>query len=78
MTYDDYMSGTRKEDTIPLFLSFCIEQYKNAKGISGQDAMTVLSEFGVLDYLEDNYEVIHTQSPQWILEEINEFMANSK
>lgn len=78
MTDDDYMNRKRKEDTIPLFLSFCIEQYKNAKGISGQDSMTVLSEHGVLDYLEDNFEVIHTQSPQWILEEIDEFMANNK
>jgi len=67
-----------KEDTIPLFLSFCIEQYKKSCGLNGQEAMKVLSESGALDYLEDNYEVIHTQSPQWILEEINEFINHSK
>lgn len=67
---------SRKADTIPLFLSFCIEQYKNAKGLSGQEAMNALSELGVLDYLENNYEVIHTQSPRWILEEIDEFIMN--
>jgi hypothetical protein len=27
------------EDAIPLFLSFCIEQYKQAKGLTGQQAM---------------------------------------
>lgn len=69
---------TRKEDTIPLFLSFCIEQYKVSCGLSGQEAMKVLSDSDALDYLEDNYEVIHTQSPQWILEEINEFINHSK
>lgn len=63
-----------KEDTIPLFLSFCIEQYKNAKGISGEEAMKILSDTGTLKYLENNYDVIHTQSPQWILEEISEFI----
>ena len=66
------------EDTIPLFLSFCIEQYKEAHNISGKEAMTRLSDSGVLDYLEDNYEVIHTQSPQWILQDIEDFMQNHK
>ena len=62
------------EDTIPLFLSFCIEQYKTAKSISGENAMEILSDTGALDYLADNYEVIHTQSPQWICEEIEEYI----
>lgn len=62
------------EDTIPLFLSFCIEQYKNAKSITGAEAMEVMRETGALDYLERNYEVVHTQSPQWIREEIEEYV----
>lgn len=62
------------EDAIPLFLSFCIEQYKNAKGISGKQSMEFLAENGVLDYLESNYEVLHTQGAQWILEEIDEYI----
>lgn len=62
------------EDAIPLFLSFCIEQYKEANHLSGKDAMIRLSDSGALDYLENNYEVIHTQSPQWILEEINDYI----
>ncbi len=63
------------EDSIPLFLSFCIEQYKKSKGIPGEDAMEILMRTGTLNYLEENYEVIHTQSPQWILEEINEYVS---
>lgn len=66
------------EDTIPLFLSFCIEQYKNAKGISGRQAMEILSDAGVLDYLERNYEVLHTQGHQWLLEEMDEYMQNHR
>ena len=64
------------EDTIPLFLSFCIEQYKEAKGLSGEKAMNILLHSGVIDYLERNYEVLHTQSPQWILEEMDEYIQN--
>lgn len=64
------------EDTIPLFLSFCIEQYKVHKSISGKQAMELLSASGTLDYLESNYEVLHTQSPQWLIEEIDEYILN--
>lgn len=59
---------------IAYFLSFCIEQYKTAKHISGYEAARRLSNYGVLEYLEDNYEVLHTQSRQWILEDIDEFI----
>lgn len=65
-----------KEDTIPLFLSFCIEQYKNTHHLTGAQAMQILSSSGAMDYLESNYEVIHTQSPQWIIEDIDEFLKN--
>ena len=34
---------------IAYFISFCIEQYKNEKGISGSEAMALLSEYGVLE-----------------------------
>ncbi len=62
------------EDAIPLFLSFCIEEYKNMKSISGEQAMKILSETGTLEYLSENYEIIHTQSPQWIREEVDEYV----
>lgn len=59
-------------------LSFCIEQYKVAKGISGSQAMTLLSEYGVLDYLTEHWEILHTQGSQWIIEDIDEFIRVRK
>lgn len=67
-----------KPDAIPLFLSFCIEQYKNAKKISGRESMEILDNSGALDYLEKCYEPIHTQSPQWILQEIEDYLNSHK
>lgn len=29
---------------------------------------------GVDNYLSDNYEVLHTQSHQWLVEEIDEYL----
>lgn len=56
------------------FVSFCIEQYKNAKGLTGEQAMRLLDQYGVLEYLEKHYEVLHTQSHHWIIEDIDEFI----
>lgn len=64
----------RKLQDIAYFVSFCIEQYKNAKGITGEEAMNTLDRYGVLEYLEENFEILHTQSYQWILEDIDEFI----
>ena len=64
-----------REDTIPLFLSFCIEQFAHQQGLDGESAMRVLLDAGALEFLQTNYEAIHTQSPQWILEEINQFLS---
>ena len=56
------------------FISFCIEQYKHAKGLTGEEAMRELNRYGVLEYLEEHFEVLHTQSRQWLLADIEEFM----
>lgn len=57
------------------FLSFCIEQYKNEKHLSGRDAAEVLEKYGVLDYLAEHYEMLHTQSRQWLMEDIDDFIS---
>ena len=72
------MTEETYQDTITFFISFCVEIYKNARGCSGAEAYATLSSAGVLDYLEKNYEVLHTQSHQWILEEIHEFIEARK
>ncbi|MCQ2224591.1 MAG: DUF3791 domain-containing protein [Paludibacteraceae bacterium] len=56
------------------FLSFCIEQYKTMKGMDGADVASLFFERGVTEYLMDNFEVLHTQSRQWLLEEIDNYI----
>lgn len=56
------------------FIAFCIEQYKAAKGMSGTDVAQLFFEKGVATYLAENFEVLHTQSRQWLIEEIDEIL----
>ena len=68
----------KKKQDVAYFLSFCIEQYMNAKGLSREVAISLLSEKGVLDYLAEHFEILHTQSSQWIIEDIEEFIKERK
>ncbi len=68
----------KKKQDIAYFLSFCIEQYKKAKGIDGAEVIKTFAKFDVFDYLNNHFEILHTQSRQWILEDIDEFIAVRK
>ena len=69
--------GKRSLD-IAYFISFCIEQYKEAKHITGTEAAMVFGRYGVLEYLEKHYETLHSQSRQWIMEDVDEFIRLRK
>ena len=62
-----------KQD-IAYFVSFCIEQYKDAICLSGSKTAASLAEYGVLEYLAEHWEVLHTQGRQWLVEDIDEFI----
>ena len=64
----------KKNLDIAYFLSFCIEQYKEAKQLHGAEVAEIFSRYGVLEYLEQHFEALHSQSHQWILEDIDEFI----
>lgn len=44
------------------------------KGMSGTEVAQLFFETGVASYLVDNFEVLHTQSRQWLIEEIEEIL----
>ena len=58
------------------FVAFCIEQYKKTVNMSGCEVEQMFSYQGVITFLIDNYEVLHTQSAQFIQEEIVEYLNN--
>ena len=63
-------------DNISYFIAFCIEQYKTAKGLEGAEVAKLFFDKGVAEYLADNYEILHTQRHQWLIEEIDDFLNN--
>ena len=68
----------KKNQDIAYFLSFCIEQYKNEKGMNGVEVLNTFNKYGVLDYLNNHFEILQTQNRQWILEDIDEYINTRK
>lgn len=67
-----------KELDITYFISFCIEQYGKKHNLSGDEVVSMFEQYEVLPYLEENFEVLHTQGHHWLIEEIDEFINNRK
>lgn len=58
------------------FVLFCVEMYAQKYEISGRVVMDRFSEYGVVDFLRDGYDVLHTQGRQYIISEIEIFLNN--
>lgn len=64
-------------DKVSYFLAFCIEQYKASHNMKGETVAELFRNKGIDRYLVANYEVLHTQSCQWIVEEIDSLLQTS-
>lgn len=73
-TYVDAYTG---DESVTMFITFAIEQYKNYKDISGEKAAEILTNADVLKHLEEYFDVLHTQSAQWLVAEIDELVINN-
>jgi len=62
---------SKQEQEKSYFIAFCIEQYKVAKDMDGAEVARMFFAKGIPSYLNDNFEILHTQSRQWLIEEID-------
>ena len=60
------------------FVAFCIEQYKMATKQTGYEVEQLFQQRGVIDFLIDNYEILHTQGEQTIMNEIDEYLKHHR
>ena len=62
------------------FVSFCVEEYQfvTDMGCSGQKVIDFFNRYGVIEYLLEHYEVLHSMGARAILEEIEAFIRNRR
>ena len=56
------------------FYTYCLENYATRKQISGMRAWLLFKESGADEYVIDNYDLLHTQGMDYILDDIQRFI----
>jgi len=64
----------KKLNSIQSFQLYCLESYRTTKGISAINALHDFKKNNVFTFLEEAYQVLHTQSQHYILSEINRYI----
>ena len=77
---EKYEEKRKENNSAPvlLFLSFCMENYKEYKNLSIEDTLLLFYKYGVVDYLEDVFDTLHTQGKNYIMNEIDKYINNRK
>lgn len=60
------------------FYTYCLENYAIRKHISGMRAWVIFKESGADKYILDNYDLLHTQGLEYVLDDIQRFMNKRK
>ena len=58
------------------FVIYCIETYKGRKNLDGKTVYQNLKETGAVDYIDKNYEALHTFGDEFIVWNIDEYLKN--
>ena len=56
------------------FTIFCLESYKEHRGLTGKETFDLFTQYGVFDYLREFYDVLHTTGYQYINADIDAYL----
>jgi len=56
------------------FVSFCIEAFAREKHLLGSHVAQVFLKSGAIDYIDDGYDVLHTQGARWLVADLTDFL----
>ena len=57
------------------FLIYCVEMYKDAKGLNGKQVAQLFSKYQIWDYIYKYSEALHTTGAEYIVDDIDQFIA---
>ncbi|MCL2557178.1 MAG: DUF3791 domain-containing protein [Treponema sp.] len=56
------------------FVVYCIETYKDKKNLDGKTAYQKLKNSGAIEYIDENYDALHTFGDDGIVWNIDEYL----
>ncbi len=60
------------------FYTYCLENYATRNQISGMRAWVLFKDTGVDQYVIENYDLLHTQGIDYVLDDIQRFIDKRK
>ena len=61
-----------------LFKVFCLENYRTAKGLSAEEALSLFSRYRVFDFLDSTFEMLHTQDADYMTDTIATYIKTKE
>jgi len=58
------------------FVVYCIEEYRNARKLTGRQVITIFNKYRIYDFIEKSYDALHTYSGDEIVWNINEYIKH--
>ena len=60
------------------FITYCLEEYKTAKSMTGKEVFMLFKKYGIIDYINTSYGALHTMGGFAIVEDIDSLIADIK
>ena len=60
------------------FLIYCIERYRQIKGLTGAEAVVLFNEYGIMEFVRKFFDLLHINSDECIVKEIDDYIAEQK
>jgi hypothetical protein len=60
------------------FIAYCIEEYKTANNLKGNEVINLFKKYDVLKYIKICYGALHTMGGLAISEDINSLIEGAK
>ena len=60
------------------FLIYCLERYRYLKKLSGKEVTILFAQYGIFDYIMKYFESLHTMGDNYIVNDIDEYIAEQR
>jgi hypothetical protein len=58
------------------FVVFAIEEYRNRKKMDGNTAIRLFEKSGLLHYIADFYDVLHSNGTEYLISDFDDYFKN--
>ena len=66
------------DNKVLLFQMYCMENYKAEKKLTPNETLELFSKYHIYEFLENTYDMLHTQDREYIIDSISTYIKKKK